>query len=869
MDINLDSLSENLRSLPKENLIEEIITLKAEVDSLKILNKRDSATGEKYARIILHEMYQFVALLDIDGNILEVNKPALDGAGIKLKDIKGTDFWKARWWHSSSKVQEQLKRAICEAKEGNFVRYEVEVFGGASGKELIWIDFSLIPVKNENNEIHYLLAEGRNITEKKLAEAEIIRKNEELKVLLEKLKEFDELKTQFFANVSHELRTPLALILGPIRDLMGNKELSEEDRNDLEVVDRNARILLKQVNDLLDIAKLEAGKMTIRFVETDLGNLFRLIASNFENLAREKNISYKIDIPSRLVAEVDPEKMQRVILNLLSNAFKFTPEGGIIRCELQIIEENFRLIVADSGPGIKKENRELIFERFRQLDGGSTRKFGGTGLGLAIVKDFIDMHGGKINASEAPEGGALFLVELPLKAQGDQEVFKGNVLEAGFLEDITTSVIDEIRPEQKTIIKSDKDTSFPLVLIVEDNPDLNQFITKTLSKYYRVASAMDGQEGLEKAELINPDLILSDVMMPIMSGDQMVEALREKPKFDHTPILMLTAKADDNLKIKMLSGGVQDYVVKPFSADELNTRVRNLISVKKAKDTLQNELNSKQEDLAILAHEAIIKKQDLEFALEQLQERELDLEEEVERRKEIQVQLERTIHDLDNFIYTASHDLKAPVLNMEGLLSKLQNNVIGALEDTGQKYFNMIHTSIIRLKNTIDDLTEISKVQKNLDLNIEDLTISDTLDEVICDLECMMEASNAKIIKNLDIDEIQFSRKNFRSILYNLFTNALKYKHPQRDPEIIIMTTYENGYIKLSVKDNGVGFNLDKKDKLFGMFKRLHDHVDGSGIGLYIVKRILENSGGKIDATGQIDKGAEFNLFFPATIQHV
>ncbi|MFN7139313.1 MAG: histidine kinase dimerization/phospho-acceptor domain-containing protein, partial [Limisphaerales bacterium] len=259
-------------------------------------------------------MYQFVALLDAKGTLLEVNRAALEGGGIHLDQIRGKPFWEARWWTVSQEIQRQLQEAITRAvKTGEFVRYDVEIYGGAAGEETIVIDFSLIPVFDHNAEVVFLVAEGRNITEKKRAEAEIGRKNEELQALLKRIRELDELKTQFFANVSHELRTPLALILGPAEKILNEgTNLSDLQRRDLDVIRRNAAMLLKHVNDLLEISKLDAGKMALSYAEIDLTRLIRLISSQFESHALQRQISYAVLTPERLVAQVDPETATRL-----------------------------------------------------------------------------------------------------------------------------------------------------------------------------------------------------------------------------------------------------------------------------------------------------------------------------------------------------------------------------------------------------------------------------------------------------------------------------------------------------------------------------------------------------------------------------
>nr|AAB84171.1 hybrid histidine kinase [Dictyostelium discoideum] len=654
----------------REELIEEINHLRAVSNS------------NKNARIMLDEMYQFVALLDVNGNLLDVNEPALQGGGMIRSSIQGIPFWDCSRWATSQENIDNVREAVHKASKGEFIRYETEIFCKSAGTEKITIDFSLMPLFNDKGEVSLILPEGRNITEKRLGELEIERKNNELRSLYEKIKELDELKTQFFANVSHELRTPLALIVGPTDKLLKDENVDINVRKDLEIVARNARGLLKIVNNLLDISRLEAGKMNLNYSMVNLGQTAHLIASCFEILAREKSLDFSIITPSEpMMAAIDADKMQRVITNLISNAFKFTPSGGAGKCILEKFDlspnkPGFQIVVSDTGPGIPDNLHEIIFERFRQVDGSSTRKHGGTGLGLSIVKEFVTLHGGTVTIHNISTGGAQFTLRLPLTPNMDEHLYKKTISDQNISE-IQQQLYQQQQQEQqqqqqqqnlqqpklilnnidnkykindddnddddddddedglnfnilrKTNTSSDiasnalKDNmgsimgvhaiaqqaveeltekqfyqsqenihNKPIVLVVEDNPEMNRFIAELLSKYYFVVTAFDGVEGIEKTRAITPDLIVTDCMMPRMSGDEMVEQLRSDEQFDNIPILLLTAKADENLRIKLLQNGVSDYVNKPFSSEELVARVVNLMTMKKAKQFLQEELSS-------------------------------------------------------------------------------------------------------------------------------------------------------------------------------------------------------------------------------------------------------------------------------------
>ncbi|TAM12851.1 MAG: PAS domain S-box protein [Nevskiaceae bacterium] len=565
---------------------------------------------EKLARILLSAMYEFVGLLDIDGNVLEINRAALRGAGITLASIRGRPFWEARWWAISRQTMDMQRELVWRAREGEFVRCDVEIYGQSSGEDTIIVDYSLQPIRDKSGAIVFLLAEGRNITDKKRAEAELALKNEQLQRLLDRLKQLNDAKNDFFANISHELRTPLTLILGPVEDLARADNLDERQRRDLAVVQRNAEMLLKQVNDLLDLAKLDAGRMSLDYISSDVAQLVHSIAANFDVLARQRTIRYVIDAPEALEADLDPAKFGRVLLNLLSNAFKFTPDGGRIRCLLRAERgARIRLSVQDSGCGVKPEMRKEIFERFRQGQDGTTREFGGTGLGLSIAREFVDLHGGNISVSDAPHGGALFQVELPQYAPAG---VRSRVLRdsdsppvSERANDPATAIIEELRRVDYAEPRVPYERGAPVVLVAEDNADMQRYLVEVLGGGYRVVAASDGADALAKAVAEVPDLVVTDLMMPKLGGDQLIKELRARPAFAQVPVLVVSAKADDALRLELLAETVQDYVVKPFTAHELRVRVRNLVTIKLAREALQTELATQNADLAQLAHQLV------------------------------------------------------------------------------------------------------------------------------------------------------------------------------------------------------------------------------------------------------------------------
>jgi PAS domain S-box-containing protein len=553
---------------------------------------------QKLARIALNEMYQFVAVLDARGTLLEVNRAALEGGGLDLSDVEGKPFWECFWWGVSEETKATLKAAVARAAGGEFIRYDVEVYGRAGGRETIIIDFSMIPVRDASGRVRYIVPEGRDITEKKAYEREVARKNTELQGLLGRIRELDEIKTQFFANVSHELRTPLALILGPAERLMRADMGAVERAEVAEVIVRNARVLLKHVNDLLDISKLEARKLSIELREADVAALLRFIASHFDVLAAERNINYQLYVADTLRAAVDTEKLERVLMNLISNAFKFVPAGGTIRCMAEKSQSRLLLAVEDSGPGVRLELREAIFERFRQGDGSASRDVGGTGLGLAIAREFVELHRGQICVTDSELGGARFEVLLPQPPAS--AALSASAAPARHIDpNMAAGMIDELRkpPPDEQMAESmiDAPRTRARVLVVEDNPDMNRFISQALAEQYQVASAFNGEAGLARALAFNPALIVSDIMMPGVSGTEMIARMRAYRELRDTPILVLSAKADDDLKVRLLEEGAQDFIVKPFSTTDLLVRVKNLIAAKQAQEAIREAEMLKRE----------------------------------------------------------------------------------------------------------------------------------------------------------------------------------------------------------------------------------------------------------------------------------
>lgn len=586
-----------------------------------LLSGREDAQAlrEKLARIVLDQMYQFVGLLDAQGRILEINQSALDGAGLRLDDTRGKPFWEARWWAVSAETVALQRALVQRAARGEFVRCDIEIYGSASGLQTIVIDYSLSPVRDARGAIVFLLAEGRNITEKKRAEAELARKHAELEHVLERVRSLDRMKTEFFANVSHELRTPLTLILGLSERLLNDapEQLGHASRQSVEAIRRNATAQLRTVNDLLDLAKSEAGQLQASYRRVDVASVVRQVAAQFGAVAAQLGMSYHVDVPDSLVADVDPRKFERIVLNLLSNAFKFTPAAGRVLCSIcSSGTERLVLVVQDSGPGIPIGQRDAVFERFRQGAAPVGDGWQGSGLGLTIVKEFVELHHGTVAISDAAPTGAVLQVELPLRAPHGTYV-------APLCDTVPTQPVAPPESAAHAPLPADsaatEAAALPTVMVVEDNADLRQFIVEVLSGAHRVVAVSDGRQALDAMQRSAPDLVVTDLMMPALRGDLLVEAMRADPASAHVPVLVVSAKDDDALRARLLADLAQDYLAKPFSAQELRARVRNLVTMKRARDALQGELESQSHDIAELMAQLIASRKALQRNLEAIQ----------------------------------------------------------------------------------------------------------------------------------------------------------------------------------------------------------------------------------------------------------
>lgn len=462
--------------------------------------------------------------------------------------------------------------------------------------------------------------------ELKRLNVELGEKNEELKRLNEEVLELTHSRLVFFTNISHELRTPLTLIADPVEMLLEDSGIKGKSRELLKMVQRNALALQQLVSNILDFRKIQNGKMELKLYRFDIVKTLTMWVGDFQLTAERKQIRLHLDVDDlkgshEMIA--DQEKISRIVFNLLSNALKYTPAGGEIFVSLKDEGANLRLDVKDTGKGISQDEADKIFERFFQAKGAAS----GTGIGLALVKSFVELHHGEARVESEPGKGSDFIVVIPREQEGDSQVIHNDVDIVDNSVDASAStgknVVDESvlqyvddgdRSRGKVQQLVSENTNRPTVLVIDDNTDIRQYERTLLQDEYVVLEAADGKEGLAVALKEVPDLVICDVMMPVMDGLELTEQLKTNTATSQIPVIMLTAKNLEEHRAEGYEHGADSYITKPFHSKVLLARIENLLRQRQLLKNLYQGSKEAEKEIS----EAHLEDRDKQF-LKQLQ----------------------------------------------------------------------------------------------------------------------------------------------------------------------------------------------------------------------------------------------------------
>ncbi len=663
---------------------------------------------------------------------------------------------------------------------------------------------------------------------------------EEEKKRAEALAEIDRAKTTFFSNVSHEFRTPLTLMLGPLEDVMASvsdKTISPQ----LQIIHRNSLRLLKLVNTLLDFSRIEAGRVQACYEPIDLTALTTDLASIFRAAIERAGLSYIVNciaLPESVY--IDKEMWEKIILNLLSNAFKFTFEGKIT-VTLTAENNNAKLIIQDTGIGIAEKELTAIFDRFHRVENTRSRTFEGSGIGLSLVRELVNLHGGQISVTSQLDVGTTFEIVIPFgnahlpveQIKKSSNLPSTNIHASIFVEESLSwlpSPVEMIPPNNSVVVPSE----FPnaKILVVDDNADMRQYLSQLISPHWNVKLATNGQEALSMLQQSPFDLILTDIMMPILDGINLLKNIRADAQLKNIPVIFLSARAGEEASVEGLEAGADDYLIKPFSAREVLIRIETHLKV-----VSRNKLVVEKEVLRIAKEEA-----------------------------------ERANQAKDLFLATLSHELRTP-LSVILLWAQLLKS--------GNSDLKRIHHGLITIEECalaqnqlINDLLDISKISLGkLSIELKNINLIDTLLKTIATIKPSAEKKLITIKENIafDIVFVNSDRSRLQQIFWNILSNAIKFTPAKGCIEIGISLSADK--VIISFSDTGKGVKPEFLPYIFDRFSQADASTTrrhgGLGIGLAIVKSLLELQGGAIDADSPGEnQGTRFTVTLPILKNH-
>ena len=698
-----------------------------------------------------------------------------------------------------------------------------------------------------------------------------------------KLQELDRVKNRFFANISHELRTPLTLLLTPLESLIakGHNVFSSDVRETLHAMQANGMRLLKLINDLLDLVRLESGKLRINVQELKVEPYIKGIIASVKKAAEDRGIKVQAEIfDADLILHTDGDKLEKVLLNLIFNAVKFTSPGGVVRVSAYAEEGEVVIEVADTGIGIPKESLTFIFDRFWQVDNSSKRKHQGAGIGLALVKEFVGLLKGSVDVESEEGKGTEFIMRFPMRLQqvseSDNQVEatddeKESIASIPTENDPVSESYTSKAPVDSRVSQEDADNkewlanlyrraelfpvasleptrvgnelpirgkSRPLLLVADDEPDMVRFLRSQLETHYEVMAAQDGQEAIDKARQFLPDIILTDMMMPEKDGLQVCQELRQNTSTENIPIILLTARVDEDIKLSALQSGASDFLTKPFSLAEIHVRLKNL------------------SDSYLFQRSLARQKKKLEVTLESLKETETQLVQS-EKMASLGKMSAGILHEINNplnFAKTGSYTLR-----------EFAHQLPEQDREDFRDILNDVEEGITRVSQIVKDLRGFSHPDNEQKTGVALEII------VLKSLRLLSnEVKHFEVIEDVPENlEIHANENQLVQVMVNLLQNASdslnskEFPEGTKGPSIRIKGFKADGRVHLLVRDNGQGIDDAHLTRIFDPFYTTKDVGEGMGLGLSICYKIMENHQGTIKVKTEHLAFTEFDLIFP------
>ena len=681
--------------------------------------------------------------------------------------------------------------------------------------------------------------------------------HQQLEVAHQQLQQLDRLKSEFFSNITHELRTPLTMILSPLESLLedGVLELTDKQQEFLRPVRRNALKLLKLINDLLDLAKIEDRFLRIRLTKTDLVEQLKDIVDHTRPMAARKEIDLSLDVRATCDdLHVDTEKMERVVVNLISNALKFTEPNGRVVVALERAEGEVLVRVEDTGMGIPAKMQEVIFQRFSQADGSVARRYGGTGIGLALAKELMELHGGRISLQSTEGEGSCFTLHLLTgkghfndklldrrQAPGKEEIKarrsedrepKEWTLQLLERKDYRFLDIEEVT-ERRLAPRAEEKARSTKVLVVEDNVEVLKFIHSQLHDQHDVYLARDGFQGLEMATREIPDVIVSDYMMPGMDGVTMIQRLRKEEATAGIPVIMLTAKNRIQDRMEARTAGADVYLNKPFSPKELRAAVSQQLERRgrQVSAVVREQVRSLEVISAGLAHE-------IHNPLNQIRNATTVQGEKLEKIRAVLADADATTDDQLRVVEKGL----ARLVRMEEIVS----------------------SGVERIETIVKLVSQYARDGYPSEESVVEL------DEVLEEMAALLApgvGDGVEVHLELDAPKAVISciPNELNQVIRNLWQNALD--AVTEGGNVWVKSSTSDGVVRLRVQDDGAGISPQEMKKIFTPFYSTKGPRGGLGLGLSIAQQFANKAGGDIKVHSRPGEGSTFSLSLPLSNQ--